>query len=574
MRRLGYVLFALASLLPVHQLVRSAPSMQTHDASGARAGADRSADLTNDGRLAPLLKNLGNYHRRVTTDSSDAQRFFDQGLILLYGFNHGEALRSFREAARLDPECGMAFWGQALALAPNINDPGIGPDRERQGYAAIQEALTRKARADDVEKGFIEALATRFSDNPNPSAALRNKLNESYARAMKSLHARFPSDPDVATLYADAVLNTRPWNYWTRDGRAFPEIPEAVAALEQAIRRHPDHPGANHIYIHAVEASSDPDRAEPSADKLRFLVPGAGHLVHMPSHIYMRVGRYADASEANVRAIAADEDYLSQCRAQGIYPAAYYPHNIHFLFATLSMEGRSREALTTAQKLSGVHGSEHLHQPEFGFPHLLQTMTLFGMIRFAKWDEIMKQPSPAEDRPFGMAVYHFARGLALLSQGERPAATAELARLRSAAKNPTLAGLKIFDMNNLADLAAIAENLLAAEVAADGKRFQEAAALARRAVEIEDSLRYSEPPDWPVPARHFLGAILLRGGAPEAAETVYREDLKWHRSNGWSLHGLAASLEAQGKRREAAEIRRQFARAWARADIMIASSRM
>ena len=528
-------------------------------------------DRTHDGRLAPVLKNFGNYHRRVSTRSDDAQKFFDQGLILVYGFNHAEALRSFKEVVRLDPDCAMGHWGQALALAPNINDPFIGPDRERDGYQAIQATLKHKSGMTEVEIGLINAMALRFSRGPKLD---RKALNKRYARAMKNLYSRVPGDPDVAALYAEAVLNTMPWDYWSKDGEPKPEAAQAIAALEKAIREYPDHPGAHHFYIHAVEGSNNPDRAVPSADRLGGLVPGAGHLVHMPAHIYIRVGRYADASDANVKAIAADEDYITQCRSQGIYPSAYYPHNIHFLFATLTMEGRSKDTLEAARKVSGVHGSSHFQEPGFGFPHLLRTMPMFGMIRFAHWDEILKEADPGPSQPFGQLIWHFARGLAFISGNRSAEAEAELQQLRKAARHPDLPNLKIFDLNDLAQLGFIAENLLAAEVAAKQNRMGDAEILARKAVAIEDNLLYSEPPDWPVPARHFLGAILLRAQKPKEAEAVYREDLTRHRNNGWSLYGLASSLKAQGRDDEAAQVERQFQQAWSRADMAISSSRL
>jgi tetratricopeptide (TPR) repeat protein len=310
-------------------------------------------NTTSDGRLAPLLTNLGDLHVPITTRNEDTQRYFDQGMRLLYGFNHAEALRSFREAARNDDNCAMAYWGQALALAPNINDSAIGPDREQQGYQAAQEAIKRKSSASDKERALIDAIHARFSAKVPESD--RKALNTAYADAMKSVYSRFPSDPDVAALYVDAVMNTRPWDYWTKDSKPQPGIAEARAALEETIRRYPGHPGAHHIYIHLMEASDYVDQAVPSADRLGPMMPGAGHLVHMPSHIYIRVGRYDDAASANTKAIAADEDYIAQCRAQGIYPAAYYPHNIHFLAAALVMEGRSNEALEATRKVASKH---------------------------------------------------------------------------------------------------------------------------------------------------------------------------------------------------------------------------
>ena len=290
-------------------------------AAGQHPQPARQGERTHDGRLAPALKNLGNLHYPVTTKSKDAQRFFNQGLTLVYAFNHAEALRSFREAARLDPDCAMAYWGQALALAPNINDSAIGGDREQQGYDAIREAAGRKQAANAKEQALIGALHARFSGAAEPDRAA---LNRAYAGDMAKVHALYPNDPDIATLYADAVMNTMPWSYWMRDGQPKPGVAEARAALENALRRAPNHPGVNHIYIHLMEASDHVDLAEPSADRLGSLVPAAGHLVHMPSHIYIRVGRYNDAAAANIKAIAADEDYITQCRAQGIYPAAYY----------------------------------------------------------------------------------------------------------------------------------------------------------------------------------------------------------------------------------------------------------
>lgn len=526
---------------------------------------------TKEGRLSPELKNLGRYHRAVTTDSAEAQKFFDQGLILTYGFNHAEAVRSFRESQRLDPKCAMAYWGEALALAPNINDPAIGPDREKQGHQAVQRAVQLKGGVQPVEAALIEAMARRYDGLEKPD---RERLNRAYAGAMKSAYAAFPKDADVAVLYADAVMNTMPWDYWSRDGKPRAGIPEVINALQTVLASAPDHPGANHIYIHAVEASPDPDRAVPSADRLGGLAPGAGHLVHMPAHIYIRVGRYGDAVDSNVRAIAADEDYITQCRVQGIYPAAYYPHNIHFLFAALSMSGRSRETMDAARKVASRHSHENLGQPGFGFAHLLKATPLLAMVRFGKWDDALAEPDPGDSMKFVQAVRHYARGLAFLRKGDTASAEKELAGLRAAAADPALAELKVFEMNDLATIARIPENLLAAEIAAARKDLPAALRFAQTAVDTEDGLKYSEPPDWPLPPRQTLGAILLQAGRAREAERVFRSDLDRHRDNGWSLCGLMVSLRAQGRGGEAQAVEARFRKAWAQADVRIATSRM
>lgn len=527
------------------------------------------SNTTRDGRLAPLLENVGNLSYPVATRSPEAQRFFNQGLTLVYAFNHAEALRSFREAARLDPECAMAYWGQALALAPNINDPAIGEDREKQGYEAINEAVRRKAGASAKEQALIDALHARFSGDPGD----RDALNRRYAEAMGKVYARYPDDPDVATLYADAVMNTSPWNYWTRDSKPRPGIAPARAALEKALRSYPNHPGVNHIYIHLIEASDHVDLAVPSADRLGGLVPAAGHLVHMPSHIYIRVGRYEDAAQANIRAIAADEDYITQCRAQGIYPAAYYPHNIHFLNAALAMDGRSKEALEAARKVASQHDHQMMNEPGFGFAHLLKTMPALTMVRFGMWEEAVAEPAPPADQVFGRAMYHFARGYAYSARKEPEQAQAELAALRKLAADPSLKDLTIFEQNNLTALAEIAVAMLEGEVARRSGDYDAAVAAYRRAVEADDSLRYSEPPDWPLPPRQYLAETLLAAGRSQDAERVYREDLRRHRNNGWSLYGLEQALRKQGKTKEADQVRAQFDTAWQRSDVRLVASR-
>jgi tetratricopeptide (TPR) repeat protein len=523
-----------------------------------------------DGRLAPRLKNIGDLHAPITTKSPDAQAYFNQGLTLVYGFNHAEALRSFKEAARLDPACAMTYWGQALALAPNINDPAIGPDREQQGYDAITESTKRRSQAGPREQALIDALAARFSAAKDRE---RKALNDAYAEAMAKAYKSYSDDPDIATLYADAVMNTMPWNYWATGGKARPGIPEARAALEKAIRDHPNHAGANHQYIHLMEASDEVDLTVPSADRLGGLVPAAGHLVHMPAHTYIRVGRYADAAAANVKAIAADEDYITQCRAQGMYPAAYYPHNIHFLNAALSMDGRAKEALESARKVAGKHDHEAMSTPGFAFVHVLKTMPVMTMVRFGKWDELLKEPEPSTDRIFGRAVRHFGRGFAYSGTGKPQEAGEELASLKKLAGDKSLVDLKINEANPLSKLAEIAVAMLDGNIYQAAGTHAQAIASFRRAVQIDDDLIYSEPPDWALSPRPYLGnALMAAGRIPEAVQ-VYREDLKRHRANGWSLFGLEQCLRKQGKTREANEAKADFQKAWSRADVQLSRSR-
>jgi tetratricopeptide (TPR) repeat protein len=518
-------------------------------------------------RIAPLLKNIGGLHRPVSSSVPDAQKYFDQGLTLLYAFNHLESERSFRQVAQLDPNCAMAYWGQALALGPNINDPAPDPEREQNAYQAVQKAQSLVENASASERALIAALATRYAPQPD-----RQALNLAYAEAMAKVAEAYPDDPDIQVLYADALMNTTPWDYWLKGGEPKPLTRKVLAALDRVMEKHPNHPGAHHFHIHAVEAV-DPDRAEASADKLGGLVPVAGHLVHMPGHIYIRVGRYEDAAEANRKAILADESYITQCRAQGLYPIGYYPHNIHFLWAALTMQGHGNEAMETARKAASKHTHEHMHQPGFGFPHLLSAVPAFALVRFGKFEEVLALPQPHESMQFARGIRHFGRGMAFRANDDVAAAEQELAALREIAAQPELAKLKVFDVNALSSLLDIAAKMLAGEIEAAKGNFDRAETLLREAAETEDSLLYTEPPDWPQPVRHSLGAVLLDAGRPADAEKVYREDLVRHRGNGWALFGLMESLRAQGKTAEAAKVEKQFRKAWANADVQLTASR-
>lgn len=534
-------------------------------ASGQEAAADAEAMVV-QGQIAPRLQGLGDHHHPITTGSPRAQIFFDQGLKLAYGFNHAEAERSFREAVRLDPECAMCYWGQALVLGPNINMP-MPPEAEPKAHGLIQKAIGLKPNVSEKERAYIEALAKRYSGEEKPD---RQALDRAYAEAMRELHRRYPDDSDAATLYAEALMDLRPWNYWTRDGRPYPETLEIVSTLESVLERNPDHPGAIHYYIHAVEASN-PDLAESPADRLSKLMPGAGHMVHMPSHIYVRVGRYADASASNERAIQADEDYITQCRAQGIYPLAYYPHNIHFLWMSSTLEGRSRVAIRAARKVAAKLTPEKVR--EMPLLNTFAVVPLYAYIRFGRWGEILDEPRPPADTLFWTGIWHYARGLALVNTGRADEAAKELDRLRALAAEESLEKLALLSPNRGASVIRIAAEVLAGELAAEQGDFEKAIAHLQRGVLLEDGLVYSEPPDWPIPVRQSLGAVLLEAGRAAEAETVYWEDLKRNRENGWSLFGLVQSLRAQGKQDEAARVEERFGKAWAQADITLAASR-
>ena len=518
------------------------------------------------GPIAPELTGLGSLEYRVTTSIPQAQRFFNQGLRLLYAFNHAEALRSFREASRLDRRLAMAYWGEAVALGPNINAP-MTAENARLAHQAIQQAREAAGSASDREGQLIAALARRYEASPSSD---RRSLDRAYAAAMLQLAQRYTEDSEIQTLYADAVMNTMPWDYWEKSGGPKPEIAGVIAALERIIARQPDHAGANHYYIHVMEASDTPERAEASADRLGSLMPAAGHIVHMPAHIYLRVGRYADAAEANVRAIAADEDYLAQCQAQGLYPVSYYPHNLHFLWAAATLEGRSAVATDAARRVA--EKVPHHHAGALSWTADFPVTPLLAYARFGRWKEILTEPSPPADQPYAVGIWRYARGLAFIAEDRFDRAASELDDQRRIMTHEAFK-TTLKDLPLLTNLE-IASRIVAGELAARQGRSQDAIRLLQEAVAIEDAIPYNEPPVWHQPPRHVLGALLLEAGFARDAERIYREDLKRFRENGWSLFGLAQSLKAQGRASEAADVTSRFGKAWQRADITLTSSRI
>lgn len=513
--------------------------------------------------LAPTLEGLGDLHYAITTSSDAAQRFFDQGLRLVYAFNHAEAIRAFEEAARLDPEAPMPHWGKALALGRNLND-SMPRERELQALESLKQARDRSDNASEREQALVGALASRYSTDED---ADRATMDAAWVDAIAKVADQFPDDPEPATLHAAAIMNTMPWDYW-RGGKPQPGTVEAKELLEQVIAAHPDHPGAHHYYIHLMEAR-EPHLAEPSADALGKLMPAAGHLVHMPAHIYIRVGRYDDAVTSNQRAIAADLDYIAQCNAQGLYPVAYYPHNIHFLWASATFGGRAELAIESADKLASEVPAEMAGSLAF-LQNYLAT-PLFARVRFGRWQEVLDTPRPPAGQAFQTAMWHYAQGLAMAAGGDPRGARRHLKTLGKLRRNPELADLRISFAQG-SDLVRLTEHLLAGEIQAARGRMGRAIDEMRSAVALQDSFRYAEPPSFHYPVRQSLGAVLLEAGRASEAEAVYRRDLEHNPHNGWSLFGLAEALRAQDRVEEADAAQQRFQEAWQSADVTLEAS--
>ena len=517
-------------------------------------------------QISPLFNNLGNLHLSISTENDRAQAFFDQGIKLSYAFNHAEGHRSFMEAARLDPNAAMTYWGQAFALGPNINDPLPDEERKNKINEAMAKARKLASKASTKEQALIEALSARYSDDLSKDVA---ELNMAYMNAMTKVVNRFPEDANIQILYAASVMNTVPWNYWDKDGNPSPNIKEAKTALEKAMKLEPKNPGAHHYYIHMVELPY-PDLGVASADQLASLMPGAGHIVHMPSHIYIRVGRYLDAVKVNQNAILADEDYIAQCFSQGLYPLAYYPHNIHFLWSSASLLGDSEIAIDAAKKTA-----EKVPTGELATLTFLQDFAstpLLAYTRFGKWNEILTIPAPSTDIKHLSLMRHYARGIAFIRKGNMKEAQEELDAIAALKKDPELETLVATANNTSNRIANIAYEVVAGELAALKGDVSTAIEHLENAVVFEDGLTYTEPAAWHIPTRQNLGAVLMKAGNYVAAAKIYKEDLDVLRQNGWSLMGLHNSLKAQGKIQEANAIKQEFEKAWEHSDITIDNS--
>lgn len=513
----------------------------------------------------PLYDNLGTHRHPITTTSTEAQRYFDQGLRMVYAFNHEEALLAFEAAARLDPTAAMAYWGIALALGPNINTAMNQAD-ERRAWEAVQKATSQSTHVSAAERAYIHAISKRYSQK----SQARGPLDKAYAEAMRAVWRQLPNDPDAGVLFAEALMDLRPWDLWTAGGQPRPGTEEIVSTLESILAKFPDHPGACHYYIHSVEASPKPERALECAKRLPDLMPGAGHIVHMPAHIYMRLGRYHDVAEQNAHAANVDEEYLAKRKLNGDYADTYYTHNLHFFWASLMMEGRQTEALTVARQLTKTITEQEARKDtwkEFYLP-----AALWSMIRFGQWDILLHELPPPKTLRVQQAMWRLGRGMALAASGRLPGAEGEHFILAGLAKR--IGHDRTAEEKTARALIKIAERLLAGEIAMHSKKLEEAITALSEALKLEDALPYSEPPLWPIPIRHYLGALFLKAGQSNRAESVYRADLGKNPQNGWAYYGLLQSLRAQKKGREAARIEEQFKKAWVHADVTLTGSRL
>lgn len=555
----------LMALLAVASPVASSATAEKESNQSHTAAPDVAQQSNAKEHSAPRLQKLGKHVFPVSTSNSLAQQYINQGLNLAYGFNHAEARQAFREAARLDPGLAMAYWGQALVLGPNINAM-MEPNEEPHALEHIQTAKSLMYKASSKEQALINALEKRYSGK----AEHRTSNDQAYAAAMRVVHQRFPDDPDIAMLYVESMMDLRPWGYWMLDGTPYEGTAEIVALTEDVLRRHPEHPGALHMHIHLIEPTSTPERAEKSADTLLKSMPEAGHMIHMASHIYQRVGRYADSIKSNQMAIAADESYIAQDHAHGLYPMVYYPHNIHFLWFAATSDGQSKLAIESANEAARKIDDDVLKA--IPLTAVFRVTPYWALARFGHWQEILDLAPPPSTNAFLTGSWHYVRGLALVAMKQLQQAEQELAALRKIMMDPKL-DHPLLSKNTSSTVLRIAPEVLAGEIAAARKQYDQAIAYLEKAVRLEDALIYTEPAEFHLPPRLALGTILLESGHPVEAETVFWEDLRRNRNNGWALYGLKQALEAQHKHDEAKRIGERFKQAWARSDVTLSAAR-
>lgn len=523
------------------------------------------------GQKAPLFDGLDAIQFPITANSKEVQAYFNQGMVLAYGFNHAEAARSFEYATRLEPDCAMAYWGFAYVLGPNYN-AGMESDNYERAYEAIQQALTLAAKTTEKEQDLIQAMAKRYVATPPED---RRPLDQAYSDALALLVDKYPADADIATLYAESLMDMHPWDLWEKNGQAQSWTPAILKALDAAIELDPKHPGAHHFYIHAVEASQTPEMGLKSAKVLdEELVSGAGHLLHMPSHIYIRTGDYHEGTLANIKAVKADSNYITLCHAQGAYPLAYFPHNYHFMAGTATLEGNSHWAIKAAEEVQKHADQEVMQEPGWGTLQHYYTIPYYIAVKFGKWDEILRMNNDNPELKYPEAVRHYARGMAFLGKKDIAMARSELKVLQNLASDEDLKSVTVWDINSVFTLMQIAQQVLEGEILASEQNFEGAIDLLQVAVNIEDQLNYDEPPDWFFSVRHHLAAVQIEAGKYEEAIQTLQEDLARLPKNGWAHHGLKLAYQQMGDQQNESAMDKLIKKSWATADVEISSSRI
>lgn len=548
--------------------ITKAPSLSTQNGCYLPEVLDKS--WYSSGKKAPLFDGLDGMHFSISTKNSEAQKYFDQGLLLSFAFNHAEAGRSFFEAARQDSTCAMCWWGFAYVLGPNYN-AGMEKDNFQRAYDAIQKAKLYAATSTQKEKDLVEALSTRYS---NDTTISRTFLDSSYAAAMRKVYRTYPTDVTVGSLFAEALMDLHPWNLYNQDGTIQPWTAEILAILEKCIQIEPRNAGANHFYIHATEMSQQAEKALASADLLRDLVPGAGHLVHMPSHTYIRIGKYHEGVVTNQKAVLIDSLYTEACHAQGVYPLAYYPHNYHFISASATLCGESKIAMVGANATATHSHKKLLRDPAWSTLQHYYSIPWYVQVKLGLWNDIINSTAPEEDLKYPSVIWHYAQGMAMLSQNKIPEAKKHLSEMKTIMTDTTIKDLTIWGINSVFDLCVIAAKTLEGEINMKENNYSSAIRNLREAVAKEDALNYDEPPDWFFSVRHHLGAVLIESGKYQEAIKVYNEDLKNYRENGWALKGLMNAYEKIGDKKKFDETKIRFDVAWKYADIKISSSRI